>query len=318
MSIVADGADSVKEGAKRALVERPHSRRTILTGAAVGLAGAAVAAVGTAKPAGADGPNILLGNGQGAIGNDAGTGQTSMTTDASAPAFIVYNTASDGTGIYGQTANGSGLSVGPAAVVGDSKKTQGIGVAGVSLSGPGVVGQSQAPSGFLDNPEIAGVIGDSQNNIGVCGFSMNGPGVQGASDNSTGVLGVTAGNGGSAVSGFDFSPTGATGVFGQSGAPGGVGVSAENSSGTALKVTGIATFSRSGVVSIAAGKSTATHTGVSPLKSTSLVLANLQNSLPGVYVEAVVPNVSGHSFEIVLSKAVPAGKTAKVAWFIVN
>ena len=69
--------------------------------------------------------------------------------------------------------------------------------------------------------------------------------------------------------------------------------------------------------STAAGKSTATHTSVT-LASTSLVLANLQNNLPGVYVEAVVPNVSGHSFEIVLSKAVPAGKTAKVAWFIVN
>ena len=146
---------------------------------------------------------------------------------------------------------------------------------------------------------------------------MSGFGVQGSSKSASGVIGVTEGNGVAAVAGVDDSPTGAIGVSGVSFKAGGIGVIADNTVGTALKVTGVAAFSRSGVVSIAAGKSTGTHASVT-LASTSLVLANLQNNLPGVYVEAVVPNVSGHSFEIVLSKAVPAGKSAKVAWFIVN
>jgi hypothetical protein len=94
--------------------------------------------------------------------------------------------------------------------------------------------------------------------------------------------------------------------------------------GDALVVSGGATFSggpvsfsNSGTMSIGAGKKSATYTGAS-LTSASLVLANLQNSLPKVYVQAVVPNVSHNSFEIFLSKAVPHGQTAKVAWFVVN
>ena len=93
--------------------------------------------------------------------------------------------------------------------------------------------------------------------------------------------------------------------------------------GAALAVAGSASFgapvsfSNSGTVSIPAGQKTATYTGAT-LTSTSLVLANLQNSIHGVYVQAVVPNVSGNSFEVFLSKAVPRGMTAKVAWFVVN
>jgi hypothetical protein len=161
------------------------------------------------------------------------------------------------------------------------------------------------------------VVGDSQTLSGVCGFSTNGFGVEGQSKNANGVLGVTQGNGLAAVAGVDESSTGGSGVSGISFTAGGIGVNADNTVGTALNVTGVAKFNRSGVLSIAAGKTTATQTSIT-LSSASLVLANLQISLPGVYVEAVVPSVSGHSFEIVLSKAVPAGKTAKVAWFVVN
>jgi hypothetical protein len=79
----------------------------------------------------------------------------------------------------------------------------------------------------------------------------------------------------------------------------------------------VVSFARSGMLTMHAGKTSVTHTGVT-LTSTSLVLASLQNSIPGVYVEAVVPSVSGKSFEIFLPKKVPSGVTAKVAWFIVN
>lgn len=64
-----------------------------------------------------------------------------------------------------------------------------------------------------------------------------------------------------------------------------------------------------------AGASKATHTGVA-LTSASLVLATLQQHATGVYVLAAVPNVSGSSFTVYLSKALPSA--TKVAWFVVN
>jgi hypothetical protein len=103
----------------------------------------------------------------------------------------------------------------------------------------------------------------------------------------------------------------------------GAGVLAENvGGGLALKSNGPAQFngptqfSRSGRVNIASPNKTATVTGVA-LAGTSLILATAQNSL-GVFVQAAVPNVPGSSFQIVLSKAPAAGKTATVAWFVVN
>lgn len=58
-----------------------------------------------------------------------------------------------------------------------------------------------------------------------------------------------------------------------------------------------------------------TKTGVS-LTSASLVFAIVQEHAPGIYVQAAVPHVSGHSFTVYLSKVVPA--PLKVAWFIAN
>lgn len=79
----------------------------------------------------------------------------------------------------------------------------------------------------------------------------------------------------------------------------------------------VASFARSGVLSIGTGKSSATFTGVA-LTSTSLVLATLQNHLARLHVVAVVPNVAGSSFEVFLSRGIAKGETANVAWFIVN
>jgi hypothetical protein len=53
------------------------------------------------------------------------------------------------------------------------------------------------------------------------------------------------------------------------------------------------------------------------LRAGSLVLATVQNNA-GVSVAYVVPNVSGSKITINLDKVVPVGKTAKVAWFVVN
>jgi len=96
----------------------------------------------------------------------------------------------------------------------------------------------------------------------------------------------------------------------------GAGVLAENTAGgNALQVSGTAAFSRSGVVTVAAGQSSATKTGVA-LTAASLVLATLQQDRAGIWVRSVVPNVAGSSFTIHVSKPVSAGTS--VAWFVVN
>ena len=53
------------------------------------------------------------------------------------------------------------------------------------------------------------------------------------------------------------------------------------------------------------------------LTAQSLVLATVQNNA-GVWVASAVPNVAGSSFKINLNKAPATGKTATVAWFVVN
>ena len=96
----------------------------------------------------------------------------------------------------------------------------------------------------------------------------------------------------------------------------GAGVVAENAAGgAALQVQGVAAFARSGLLTVAAGKSSATVTGVA-LTAASLVLATVQQNLPGVYVRAAVPKITGSSFTVYLSKAPTV--TANVAWFLVN
>jgi hypothetical protein len=182
---------------------------------------------------------------------------------------------------------------------------------------------------------IAGVIGDTDSHDAVVGLSSSGngitgrstvaSGVYGTSPASWGVLGSSQAGSAGGVWGADESIDGATGVLGTTG-PGigvtgsadtGVGVSAQSDSGTALQVDGTAAFSRSGLASIAGNHTSATVTGVA-LTASSLVLATMQNSIAKVYVEAVIPDVSGNSFEILLSKKVPASDTAHVGWFIVN
>jgi hypothetical protein len=149
-----------------------------------------------------------------------------------------------------------------------------------------------------------GVPGSGAGVVGI-GTSVGVSGQADAGSNGDGVQGVAAGSG--------------TGVVGVAGAPAigeGVGVTAEHTSGgTALQVIGTSVFSRSGTLTIKAGASSITLTGVA-LAAASLILATLQNNVPGVYVQSAVPDVSEGSFTIYLSEAVTASTT--VAWFIVN
>jgi hypothetical protein len=238
------------------------------------------------------------------------------------------------TGVYGQSGStSSGLTAGigvlgitdsaPGAGVTGQHAGSGSGVSGTSQTGNGVYGQSGntastmttgiGVSGITDNISGAGVLGEN---------AGGGTGVSGtAGQFGTGVLG-TGGNVGVAGNGGNTGVLGVTskargvGVWGLADSATGTGVLAENSfGGDGLKVVGKAAFSRSGVLTVAAGKSSATHSGV-PLTSASLVLATLQQDRAGVHVRSAVPDVARHSFTVHLSKAVPA--PTALAWFVIN
>jgi hypothetical protein len=86
---------------------------------------------------------------------------------------------------------------------------------------------------------------------------------------------------------------------------------AGTTSQVALQVVGKAKFTRSGKVTFNASSKTVSLAGVS---TTSFVLANLQTSVSGLYVRAVVP-ASG-SFKIYLSKS--PGKKVTVGWLVLE
>jgi hypothetical protein len=224
-------------------------------------------------------------NGDGVHGNGGGSGKGVSGTGGTNGGFGVYGLGGAGNGA-GVRGDGNGNGVG---VVGTGGPTGGPGVSGSGGAGTasGVVGLGGPGGG-------TGVEGE--------GGQPNGTGVQGgAQGTGDGVLGIASGG---------------NGVHGQATTAEGVGVLAENTAGgTALRATGTTIFSRSGLLAVGSGQSTATQTGVA-LTSASLVLATLQQNRAGILVQAAVPNVAGSSFTVHLSKAVSA--STKVAWFVVN
>lgn len=259
-----------------------RSRRDFLTGAVAGVAGA-VGAAAVTRPTNAyaaNGDPVVLGS----ISNNA-TFSTSIIN--STPGLFAFGTAATGNGI-GLTATSE----------------SGPGVQAFSDSGDGVFGTVQSGANAVHGKNSDG----SASGIGVFGeHTGGGVAVQGnsltASSTSTGVLGY----GQRGVYGLALLGGGGTGV---------VASSALDGTGVALEVIGPATFTGSGIVSIAAGKKSVTVTGVQ-LKASSLVLATVQNNA-GVWVAFATPRVPGQSLTVTLNKAVPVGKTAKVAWFVVN
>jgi hypothetical protein len=127
-----------------------------------------------------------------------------------------------------------------------------------------------------------------------------------------GVLGTSPADG-DGVRGTSLS---GVGVHGSASAGGGTGVLASaGSDGTALQVEGKSKFSRSGTLTIPAGSSSITQTGIN-IDSSSVVLATLQQNRSGLWVQAAVPSASGSSFTIYLNHA--TNSNTAVGWFVVN
>ena len=94
----------------------------------------------------------------------------------------------------------------------------------------------------------------------------------------------------------------------------GPGVLALNDgSGPALEVQGPATFSRSGIATIPAKKTSVT-VSFPGVTATSMVLATLQTIAKGIAVAAAVPEAD--SFTLKLTKA--PKKDVVVAWFVMG
>jgi hypothetical protein len=277
-----------------------RTRRHLLAGGAAAVGAVAAEALARATPAAAaNGDPITMGQLNQASSNTSinnNGGDTTFTALGTVGGTALEGDAVDGTGVSGTSVTGIGVSgttgstaAGAAAVAGEITSTSpgsfSAGVrgknAGTGANGVGVLG-SHGGDGW-------GVYGASQGGIGVFGNVTTGTGVEGS---------------------------GTTGVFGVTSAQHGVGVLAQNNGGgPALKVNGVAAFSRSGVATVPPGKSQVAH-GL-PLTSASFVLATIQGNVTGLYVRGVtIAAGSPGSFTIHLSKAVKS-KT-NVAWLAVN
>jgi hypothetical protein len=230
-------------------------------------------------------------------------------------------------GVYGESASGAGYGVvgrtnagGRAAVWGDN--TGG----GAGVEGDTTGNWTSAIYAHHDgtNPGF-GVWGQTFDGQGVVGKSTKGNGTEGVTSGATvsGVWGHHEGaSSGWGVYGHANVGTGVhgdgttTGVDGTTATAGGVGVQAANTGGgTALKVVGKASFSRSGVLTLSSSAASVQKTGVA-LTASSYVLATLQTHTTGLSVEAAVPNPGASAIRVYFSKTAPAG--TRVAWFVVN
>jgi hypothetical protein len=213
-------------------------------------------------------------------------------------------------GVFGQ-APGTGTGVeGRGGRVGVHGRIANIGVLGEGPNGVrGITQTIDGGRGVLGISEVVGGVGVYGDNTG------GGTGVYGRGKPAVYGEGIGA-------TGVGVHGSGLNGVEGYTEAPGGAGVVATNARGeTALRVNGKARFTTSGTTVISPPASSAV-VGSDVLglafSSETLVLATMQNDVPGVHVRAAVPDTSSHSFTIFLNQAVPAGRTVKVAWFIVN
>jgi hypothetical protein len=276
------------------------TRRGILwKGGLAAVAGAGVlTALDTQRADAANGGNFILGQ------SNSATSPTVLTpgSGASMPLFQVNGATMGATQTVMEVDGPSG---GAALVVSGASTATTVGLA-VRANGQGT-----ATGTFSSSSSGTGLVGSSSTGTGVSGQSSSGVGVLGSSGSNDAIQGNTSANGKTGVAGNDTSATGGTGVFGTSAH--GVAVRAASSSGTALFVAGKTHFSRSGSAKVGAGKSSV-KVNVPGLTANNLVLATLQKSVRGVYIEGAVP-AAGH-FTVKLSKT--TGTAIKVAWMVIN
>jgi hypothetical protein len=278
------------EGSSRARL----GRRALLAAGAAGVAAAAVQAVAPASVlAGGDHEPVIQGeinvgrlttvvatNGNHALQgrSDVGDGLRGETNGATNSGVYGYSNHIDGYGVFGRNVGGdtSGFLGG---------KDQGVrgnghaaeGVRGESGTNYGVVGLTQSPA----------------NKAGVIGYSLNanGCGVRGTNE-ATGTVGEL-GFGGMAL----------------------YGKAPVDVNHLALFVNGRAEFSTSGILTIPKRRSSVS-VAMPALNPWSMVLATLQTSSAGVYIQAAVAKLAEGKITVYLNKT--ATVATKVAYLVLQ
>lgn len=204
-----------------------------------------------------------------------------------------------------------------------------LGASNLAASQTTIVRQSGSAFSGVASGSGAGVFGSSAPGIGVIGNSGSGNGVYGHTSSAvaSGVYGQNKHKGYGVAGRSNAGPFGgAAATLGENTADGigvwarsahGIALFADpvNSDAIAIRAQGVAQFMRSGKLTVKAGKSAVTKTGIR-IDAGTLVLATLQQDRPGVYVRSAVPNAAGDSFTIRLSEVVASD--TKVGWFLVN
>jgi hypothetical protein len=214
-------------------------------------------------------------------------GTNAIATQGSAVIAGVQNTETDTTEV--QNTNATYCDT-----LSDANTTDGLWVCGANI---GVVATSGG-IGVRGSGASYGLYGTG--NYGAVGVGTS-YGVYGSTTSATGsgVYGLNSGTSGTAY-GVRGTANNATGVL------------AESTAGTALRVSGKAIFSRSGIVSVPAGAKSVQVT-MSGVTTTSMILATVQQS-GAFYVKSAVP--SSGSFTININKA--PGSPVAVAYFVLN
>jgi len=309
---------------------RPRRKLLAFAAAALGLAGTET--VLTARPARANtGESMTLGETNtaqsGTILNAGGlTSGDAAFSVLAGQSIGILGWSSQGPGVFASSLNAVGLEAQSGFSTGLYASTRNV-APPTPLGSDGVRGVTPSNA-----PTDSGVRGEATAGAaGVTGQSYSsGPGVIGRSAAGDGVKGITGSKGitgGAGVAGANTGP--GPGVAGSSvGGPGVHGIAVSGGIGVlasivttdciALQVNGRAAFQRSGIVTITGPASSATVTPPAGLTSAALVLAVVQNAVPGVWVASAVPAPVTGTVTLNLNVAPPAGQTAHVAWFVVN
>ena len=194
--------------------------------------------------------------------DNSSSAPTDINSHAAAYGFGVDNSRSDGRAIWGASSGEGGIGVYGTATGGASSGGTGTGVWGESDQGPGVFGTSASDT-------YAGVYASTSNAKGIA-------------------LYASAGNK-DAVGVYAYTPGGGTAVF------------AWSAYGRGLSVEGRASFSTSGFINVAAGKSSVTVKN-DQFRTAAWAVATLRKHVSGVYVTAAVP--AKGKLTIYLNKAV--------------
>jgi hypothetical protein len=257
----------------------------------------------------ADGGSGLFGTSQ------TGKGLDAVTNGGTAPAAL-GRALNNKTGVQGYSGSASPPSArSETGVLGTCNvSTDSVGVFGSSVGGTGVHGLNGGGAGQAADRSLTGVYGFASDStgVGVWGDSSNGTGMLG-----TGPVGVYS----SGVFGtIGDAATDGIGIYGWSGttappnAPAGTGVfAAANGTAMALRVSGKASFSRSGRVVIAQGKASAVKT-LAGVTTGSMIIATLQKKLAGTWIIAAVP--AAGKFTVYLNKSASVGTS--VAFFVLD